>query len=541
MAIRYAGDAGRWGRDGGRTEAMLVVFPVCTKDFDLARSQLRWLVELGGHGAHQALILASANLDDAKARELYQLVKNAGFGTTHVIRQRDQDADRRGWPAGPNDMFKTAVEWVRGNARCPWFWCEPDAVPQSKGWVDALDAGYKQGGKPYMGTLGPETGGAGRHLTGTAVYPPDVLAYNRNSVRANLRPILQPFDTVDPHLTLAVAHLTNLIQHVWSDTPPDGPPWTFPTKASLHRICPEAVVFHRCKDGTLIERLRERRREPAVILKPPPGPIKQKPLAAVKIKGLLGVGSSYYHSGNLGDIIYGLQAVKHNGGGALFIGPEQRDTSPCGMPITESQFKFIAPLLNAQPYIKSTTFCPTYPNGQFKYDLNSFRNNWDNGKLRHEQNIHNLCEMHCYTLGLRAFFNEQEPWLLPGGKPIVTNRLIIHRSTRYQSKDFPWAELVRRHAHRMLFVGFSEEHADFQKIFNAKVSFWGVTDMLEMARLIAGSVAFVGNQSAPCAVALAIGQRVYQESWYPKSPDCIFRRESFLNQLDPVSAFEKWL
>jgi len=235
---------------------MLVVFPVCTKDFDLAKSQLRWLVELGGHGAHQALILASANLDDAKARELYQLVKNAGFGTVHVIRQRDQDADRRGWPAGPNDMFKTAVEWVRGNARCPWFWCEPDAVPLIEGWVDALEAEYKQGGKPYMGTLGPEAGGAPRHLTGTAVYPPDVLAHNRASVRANQRPVLQPFDTVEPQLTLAAAHLTNLIQHVWSDTPPDGPPWTFPNKASLNRINHGAVVFHRCKDGTLINQLR---------------------------------------------------------------------------------------------------------------------------------------------------------------------------------------------------------------------------------------------------------------------------------------------
>jgi hypothetical protein len=74
--------------------------------------------------------------------------------------------------------------------------------------------------------------------------------------------------------------VTPLIQQVWCvrdfqerQNKNGGPPvpsrqpgsviaaLTFPDWASVEQVVsPESVVFHRCKDGSLIQRLRERRR-----------------------------------------------------------------------------------------------------------------------------------------------------------------------------------------------------------------------------------------------------------------------------------------
>ena len=50
------------------------------------------------------------------------------------------------------------------------------------------------------------------------------------------------------------AHCTTLIQQVFNT---DGKPPSFADQASLSVIRKGAVLFHRCKDESLIERLRE--------------------------------------------------------------------------------------------------------------------------------------------------------------------------------------------------------------------------------------------------------------------------------------------
>jgi hypothetical protein len=69
---------------------------------------------------------------------------------------------------------------------------------------------------------------------------------------------LAAFDVVGAEQIIGQAYWTKSIQHVWRKD--EGRNFTFPDQASVDAmVSKEAVMFHQNKDGTLIERLRERR------------------------------------------------------------------------------------------------------------------------------------------------------------------------------------------------------------------------------------------------------------------------------------------
>lgn len=257
------------------------------------------------------------------------------------------------------------------------------------------------------------------------------------------------------------------------------------------------------------------------------------------VKAVKQQGRVYYHSGNLGDIVYALAAIKIKGTGDLLIGPKQNGTSPCQTPTTKEHFDAFAPLLRTVPYLRKIDYRQDYPAGELTHDLNEFRNHWNDWPLRQKTGIHSLCKMHCYQLGVLDKFNEREPWL-EIKDPILSGKIVINRTRRYNATNFPWKEIVERYRQHLLFVGFLQEHEDFVKQFG-KVSYYAVLDILEMARLIAGARGFIGNQSMSCALAIACGQNIFQESW-ESSMDCTFDRVNFKNQLNgSVDDIEPWI
>lgn len=242
---------------------------------------------------------------------------------------------------------------------------------------------------------------------------------------------------------------------------------------------------------------------------------------------------TYYHSGHLGDLIYALYAIKANGGGNLIIGQEQKDTAPCAEPICHSQFKMLLWLLKSQPYIEDAWYSATHP-GDSAHDLNTFRNHWVNPSTRSEHNLDTLCKAHFHELGVLEKFNAEYSWI-ECPCPISTDRIVVHRSARYNSpgfgeQSFPWGALVNRHSDNMLFVGLESEWIKFQSDFEHRVSFWQVKDFFELARLIAGARSCIFNQSFPLSLALGLGKRVACEAW-PASPDCRFMRPTYTDQL----------
>lgn len=252
----------------------------------------------------------------------------------------------------------------------------------------------------------------------------------------------------------------------------------------------------------------------------------------------------YYHSGNLGDIIYGLYAIReHCGerGAELIIGPCQHQTGAHSLkaPITKQQFDMLLPLLRTQKWIKRVRWSQFYPIAEDVHDMNGFRNLWPR---RHTMGIKTLCEAQFEHLGIREKFDPTHAWLdlQPSWQGTNLPRVVIHRSARWRQDDQMWRNLVNAYREKLLFVGMADEYFEFENTYGA-VSFWKVRDFLEMAEIITFAIGFVGNQSFPMALAIGFGQRVFQEQSLA-TPDCAFERPSFWTQKDDVRAVLKgWL
>lgn len=236
---------------------MLIVFPFCHKDAAQAEKVLTWMYELDGvQDQHPALLVAARGMPVHERTPIFAAAKQA-FSRVEMVQTTLEN--NRPWPEAPNAMFRAAARFISAKFKCPFWWHEPDCIPLAPGWLDALEQEYAKAAKPFMGCIvhKPCT-----HLTGCAVYPSNPGYYNHQLMYG---PSKIAFDCIAPERTLPYTHHTKLFHHQWSDpTGPDVP--TFPSAAKLSIINQRAMVFHRNKDGTLIDRLRERRSGKAEVI-----------------------------------------------------------------------------------------------------------------------------------------------------------------------------------------------------------------------------------------------------------------------------------
>lgn len=142
----------------------------------------------------------------------------------------------------------------------PWLWWEQDAVSLRSGWLTALAEEYAGCHLPFMGAIGASDRPDAAHLNGVAIYPADACRRVPSLIVGGLL----PFDVKGGSRVLSQAHVTPLIQHAWSWNGAYSPPPTFPDAASLSRLSDSAVLFHRCKDASLITQLRCAKNQPTI-------------------------------------------------------------------------------------------------------------------------------------------------------------------------------------------------------------------------------------------------------------------------------------
>lgn len=244
-------------------------------------------------------------------------------------------------------------------------------------------------------------------------------------------------------------------------------------------------------------------------------------------------GGLFFHSGDLGDIIYGLLTIQALGGGKLILGHQHG----MGMrePMTPARFDLIRDLLVIQPKVSAVEYSQAVP--ESCVNLNVFRRHVEaqDGNLPRT-----LADAQLLTFGLpranprKPWLNVDTHWVLPD-KPIVVNR-----TARYRDPHFQWKMLVRRYGARMFFVGLEEEWKDFCDVAE-KIEYVPTTNLLEVARLIAGAKVFIGNQSVGYAIAEGFKKNNLQES-RPEWPDCLFPRPNARYSRDQQFDFpEGWL
>lgn len=498
---------------------LLTVIPLSLPTLAATRAQLEHIKALDGSiVTHAVLFVADASLDDSHYGELTVLARTVFPGGGGLLHTPVFKPTPPPYPHAHNLRFETAARRISEVERVAWLFLPPSAMPTRAGWLLELEREYygHAGRFPVMGArLTPQSHGTPFDLTAAAAIYPPVLP-----PKLLLRLCIRRGEDFELSCAEFLTPLTHPTKLVWvaRDGESAAPP------EALLAVSKQPQSYAKTVNASTTPITRSNGEvAPAKVAPPPATPTPSN--------------TTYYHSGNLGDIIYALSAIKLAGGGNLTLGPKQRKTPPCSSPITLENCERLAPLLAAQPYVGKVAFADRHPGTDAGIDLNHYRTAWSDRELRQRVNVANIAAAHAYVLRVFEQWHPSQTWL--SCDPITTPFFTIHRSARYHAKSFPWPLVLKRYRSKLLFVGQAHELYDFQKEFDVKLDFWGVTDFLTMARVIAGSRGFLGNQSFPCALAIALGQRVVQETW-EESPDCAFPRANFLNAAITDATLAQW-
>ncbi len=233
---------------------LLVVLAFCGKDVELMTRNLEWMHELGGAKEYPCLL----SYDDYTNRQRVAEVRKIAEKTFREVKINAYRArNDLGWPAGANLAWQHTARFIQQHYQIPWLWVEADAVPLSSNWLDVLSAYYHKCGKSYFGPVVEERG----HLNGVMIYPHNAA---QRLPRAMSATALAWDYVCFPDMQSDHANAEPFIQHVWGwhdnrAHPHAGDAMRFNSVADVQRwIKPQAVLFHRAKDGSLIQQLRAR-------------------------------------------------------------------------------------------------------------------------------------------------------------------------------------------------------------------------------------------------------------------------------------------
>lgn len=234
---------------------MLVVLPFHAGDVSAAQRLAAWVVKLGPLPGHHLLLVHDPGVAPEKVRSVESTLRPA-FAETRVI---TLPGTVSGFPDGANAMFRFASKYVQGNWPQPFLWLEPDATPLCAEWLEIIAREYAEHRPRYMGHIYANEDPRYPKLlmSGVAVYPAD--AWQQLFVTPS-SPLAWDVDFA--HIMVGEGRNTPRIRHFWGE--PGRPP-VFAREPvpdtnifALSTIPEGCVLWHRCKDDSLITRLREK-------------------------------------------------------------------------------------------------------------------------------------------------------------------------------------------------------------------------------------------------------------------------------------------
>ncbi len=204
------------------------------------------------------------------------------------------------------------------------------------------------------------------------------------------------------------------------------------------------------------------------------------------------------HSGKAGDIIYAFCALKEwvkrtRILATLILTPDPAGPDWMGWSFTQKEAFTWAPLFQAQSCISEVV----WSDSDIRSSLKGFRH-W-------HHDFASLAAMHAATLGLCDDLSFMvDPWL---DVPNIRREamVVFSRSHRYHNRRdiFPWRELALNFRENAVFIGSDSEYRDFTERAQCVIRRIDCRDLLEVAQVIAACNLFIGNQSAPLAIAVA--------------------------------------
>lgn len=236
---------------------MLVVIPFYNGDAWLAKKNIEHWISLDEKVNYPSLIVYDKETPQEKIDPVRELAKKY---FTRVDEYNCGLPPSRKWPFASNYVFQRTVWHLIGlfnQRKIPkdhWIWVESDSVAMKSGWLNAINKRHIDGGKPFTGHWNYET----QVWNGVSVYPhaPDINRFTHYMMLCENAPwdvIASKRDNISKNLQIA----NDLFQHVWADPATDAA-YTFNSIEEVNSIVRESVMlFHRCKDGSLIDVLTE--------------------------------------------------------------------------------------------------------------------------------------------------------------------------------------------------------------------------------------------------------------------------------------------
>lgn len=201
---------------------------------------------------------------------------------------------------------------------------------------------------------------------------------------------------------------------------------------------------------------------------------------------------TFYHSGEIGDILYGLKALSRMPKANFYTHPSiQLDWSDLlfahsNKQISYRDFTFIKSLLDRQPYINESTY--TVPE-HIDYNLNYFRHEIFN------RNDVNFSDLYLEICNIRSDREDcYTPWLFCDIKreyPITAIRV-----SRRTNETFPWKQIVQKYKNEIIFLGTRSEYLDFVEHTGKLVAWNDYTDLLSICEVVNGAKLHIGNSTS---------------------------------------------
>lgn len=491
--------------------SLLLVLHVCTRDEHLAHAALKATAKLGPVKG-DLLFACESGFDLAHLMDVARPTFNSISRFTYTPWTGDPD-----WPRPANHAWQQVARHLDSqrdlhSTYTGWLWWEADACPLRAGWYDKLVAVHKA--KPrtlFAGHKLPTLDGT-PYMNGVGIWPMGCIEALSSCAALYAQQV--PFDIAASRCVLqSLKPLNHLLIHEVKRTGGGaGRRFDERTLRDLLANHREAVFYHGCTDGSL-HALIAGDPVPEVRVAVTPTGAPMPTLATATPTGR----SIFYHSGDLGDIIYSLPTVRELGGGDLTLGPDNRTNMSTREKMTPARAALITPLLEAQPYVHAVAHGPLPPTT--RYDLNQMRLLLRTHRLDMQQGM-NLARCYLQAFGL-ALENDQTPWLtVPDPRTVAP--VVLARSTRYRDSTFRWDRILSTYRGQCIFVGTPDEHSDFEAAWGP-VPHERTTDLLELARIIAGARLFVGNQSLPYAITEALKKPAILEAC-PSGSNTIFPR-----------------